>query len=374
MKQDNYYRLMDHLAKVGIGYPQMGKDDFIKVLKKKITPNEAEVALGLPTRLPPFEVEEVEVIANRIEKPVDEVKKILETLAEKGFVFKQKAASGEMGYAFIQIAFGIPQLFMWKGFPDDETREEIARPLYQYLKEGGWDAQNTKNVRLFRYVPVNQSVDRAITAVYTYDMMKEVIDKARRIAVGHCPCRLAGRLFFDTKCTHSLENCIKFNNMADYSLKHGGREISKEEALEITQKAEEEGLIHFVDNCQGEIQHNCNCCSCCCCFTMPIKNRLVPRDSMMATYFLRTTDEEECTGCGQCADDCPLEIITMEDDKPVVDESICIGCGVCLVHCPSGAAKLKQKDETVPYVDFITLHRDALEDVEKEEIRKMKWR
>ena len=54
-------------------------------------------------------------------------------------------------------------------------------------------------------------------------------------------------------------------------------------------------------------------------------------------------DETKCTGCGQCVEDCPLEIITMENDFPVVDENICIGCGVCLLNCPTGAAKLKKK-------------------------------
>ena len=96
---------------------------------------------------------------------------------------------------------------------------------------------------------------------------------------------------------------------------------------------------------------------------MPIKKRLVPRDYLMATYYLRTTDEEECTGCGQCAEDCPLEIITMEDDLPVVDESICIGCGVCLLNCPTDAAKLKKKDKNIPCKDFYTLHRNAISEV-----------
>ena len=134
-------------------------------------------------------------------------------------------------------------------------------------------------------------------------------------------------------------------------------------------KAEEEGLIHFVDNCQEEIQNCCNCCSCCCWTVMPIKKRLVPRDYIMATYYLRTTDEEECIGCGQCAEDCPLEIITMENDKPVVDESICIGCGVCLLHCPTDAAKLKKKDERIPFKDFSTLHRTAIQEAISKEAK-----
>ena len=94
----------------------------------------------------------------------------------------------------------------------------------------------------------------------------------------------------------------------------------------------------------------------------PIKKRLVPRDYIMATYYLRTTDEEECIGCGRCAEDCPMEIITMVDDKPVVDETVCIGCGVCLLHCPTGAAKLKRKDEKTPFLDFNTVHRTAIKE------------
>jgi len=100
---------------------------------------------------------------------------------------------------------------------------------------------------------------------------------------------------------------------------------------------------------------------------MPIKKRLVPRDYIMATYYLRTTDEDECIGCGQCAEDCPLEIITMQNDKPVADESICIVCGVCLLHCPTDAAKLKKKDASVPFKDFTTLHQTAIEKIQAQE-------
>ena len=365
MGENIYHALMNHLGSVGIGYPQL--DEFLEVLKKTLTQEEAEVALGLPTRLPPFEVEDVEVVAQRIQKPVGIVEEILEKLARKGFLYKHHTESGHMGYAFIQLGFGIPQIFFWKGEITDTVRE-IARPMAKYLAKGGADAQNTKNAHLFRYVPVNKAVNHSLQAVYTYDMMNEVIEKARKIAVVHCPCRQTARLLKDSQCTHSLEVCLKFNKMAEFVLEKGyGRELTKDQARGVIQKAEEEGLIHFVDNCQEEIQHNCNCCSCCCWNVMPIKRRLVPRDYIMATYYLRTTDYDTCIGCGQCAEDCPLEIITMQEDRPVVDESICIGCGVCLLHCPTGAAKLKKKDETAPFKDFNTLHRTAIQDaIERE--------
>lgn len=361
MDQDIYRKLMRHLGNVGVGYPQI--DDFLEVLRKTITTEEAEIALGLPTRLPPFEVENVDLIAEKVGKNSEKVENILEGLAQKGFLYKQKTDTGKTGYAFIQLGFGMPQIFYWKGEITDKTKE-IAPVLAKYLEKGGDVVSGTENVRLFRYIPVNKAVNNALQAVYSYDMMGEVIKKARKIAVVHCPCRETARLITESKCTHTLENCIKFNKMADFVLEKGyGREITKEEALNIIKDTEEEGLIHFVDNCQEEVQHNCNCCSCCCWNVSPIKNRLVPRDYIMATYYLRTTDEDICSGCGQCVKDCPLEIIEMAEDLPVIDESICIGCGVCLLHCPTDAAKLKKKDENVPFQNFSILHNTAIQDI-----------
>ncbi|MBN2466802.1 MAG: 4Fe-4S binding protein [Deltaproteobacteria bacterium] len=365
MEPDIYRELMTHLGKVGIGYPQI--DGFLDVLKKTLTVEEAEVALGLPTRLPPLEVEEVDKIAQRLKRPIEEVERILENLAEKGFLYKRQMSSGKTGYAFIQIGFGIPQIFFWKREVSDIAKD-IARPLGKYVVKATPQNRGTEKVRFYRYVPVNKAIDHTLQAVYTYDMMTEVVNRARKIAVVHCPCRQIGRLLANRECSHSVEVCLKFNELAEFVLEKGlGREITKEEALEIIRKSEEEGLIHFVDNCQEEIQNCCNCCSCCCWTVMPIKKRLVPRDYIMATYYLRTTDTDLCTGCGQCAEDCPLEIITMEDDLPVVDESICIGCGVCLLHCPTDAAQLKKKDDTEPAKDFQTLHQTAIQEVTSNE-------
>ena len=89
---DVYRKLMRHLGNVGIGYPHY--DEFLEVLEKKITPEEAEIALGLPTRLPPFEVEEVEEIAKRANKPVAEVARNLESLAQKGFLYNERINNG----------------------------------------------------------------------------------------------------------------------------------------------------------------------------------------------------------------------------------------------------------------------------------------
>ncbi|UCD03813.1 MAG: DUF362 domain-containing protein [Candidatus Woesearchaeota archaeon] len=46
--------------------------------------------------------------------------------------------------------------------------------------------------------------------------------------------------------------------------------------------------------------------------------------------------EENCTGCGTCAELCPTSAIKL-NEKATVDYSKCIGCGVCVRYCPNNA-------------------------------------
>jgi Na+-translocating ferredoxin:NAD+ oxidoreductase RNF subunit RnfB len=162
-------------------------------------------------------------------------------------------------------------------------------------------------------------------------------------------------------CGHPTEVCIKFDEMARYVIDRGlGREIGREEAGELVTMAAEEGLVHFVDNAAGDIKHNCNCCGCACWNVGTIRRRKIPRDAIMATYFLRETEEDACTGCGACAEICPVEAVTMEGDRPVVDLDWCIGCGVCVPRCPGGAARLRIREDRsagLPERRFEELHQ-----------------
>lgn len=50
---------------------------------------------------------------------------------------------------------------------------------------------------------------------------------------------------------------------------------------------------------------------------------------------------EECTGCETCVDECPVEAITMADDKAVIDQDLCTECETCIEACPTEAIVVK---------------------------------
>ena len=59
-------------------------------------------------------------------------------------------------------------------------------------------------------------------------------------------------------------------------------------------------------------------------------------------------DSDLCTGCGLCVDECPVDIITMNDDVAEIDMDGCIRCGICHDICPVDAIKhdrLKMPEE-----------------------------
>ena len=51
-------------------------------------------------------------------------------------------------------------------------------------------------------------------------------------------------------------------------------------------------------------------------------------------------DLEKCTGCGTCAEVCPVEAIKIGNDKAQIDEEECVDCGTCVEECPEGALSL----------------------------------
>lgn len=57
----------------------------------------------------------------------------------------------------------------------------------------------------------------------------------------------------------------------------------------------------------------------------------------------------ECIVCGMCAEMCPVQAISGQDDpdsidryRYVIDEDACVECGECAEICPAGAIAVRE--------------------------------
>ncbi len=366
-KQDVYQRLAEHLSNVGMGYPV--RETLLDILRENLDPSEAEISLALPSGVIPFSPVSVDEVLSRVAVSREELELTLERLAKKGFLYVGRTPSGDKGYALLHVGFGFPQTFFWKGEETPHARK-MALLVAKYFNRQVTTEAYGGQTKQYRYIPVGKAIKTDLQAVFPLQLMEDVVENARRIAVAHCPCRVSYRLV-GRGCEHPTEVCMKFDELADFVIDHGlARELSKEEALDVIGATEEAGLVHFVDNAEGEIKHNCNCCGCACWNVGNIRRRKIPRDTIMATYFMRDTDPDECTGCGECAAICPVEAVEVsEKGIPVVDREWCIGCGVCATVCPTDAVVLNVREDKTgerPAATFSELHHRILNDKKRQ--------
>ena len=362
---DVFENLANHISRLGMGYPV--RDDLVDILKEIFTEIEAEVALSIPNRVIPLQPCKMDDIGQGLDISREELGNILEGLADRGLIFSAKTEDGSTGYALQQIGFGFPQSFFWKG---EKTPHAIkmAGLINKYFNRKVTAEAYSAGTKPYRYIPIEESLDKETQAVLPEHMMKPIIEQAEIIALAHCPCRVATKIS-GRGCDHPTDVCMKFNDMARYLLDRGlGKEINKEEAHEVIRRSNEAGLVHYVDNAEGEIQHNCNCCGCSCWNVGSLKRRKIPRDILMACYFIRETEAAECTACGECVDICPVAAVEIRDDTAVVDLEWCIGCGVCAGVCANDAISIKErpdKSSRLPASNHKDLHEIIMEEKAK---------
>jgi formate hydrogenlyase subunit 6/NADH:ubiquinone oxidoreductase subunit I len=121
-----------------------------------------------------------------------------------------------------------------------------------------------------------------------------------------------------------------------------GKEISREETLELLKAAAEAGLVHGISNTREGMDTICNCCSCCCMF-LESKHKLGLYGHQPSNYILEI-NTRTCQGCGLCVQRCPmtaLELIASPEARNKLGkvsnlkEGLCLGCGVCAYKCPT---------------------------------------
>ena len=123
--QDIYLRLAKHLENLIMGYPF--NEALTDLLKEMYNPVEAEVALAIPNNLQPLDVVNHQSIVDRCDLPESKVIEALQSLSDRNMVYTRTTGTGDMGYALLQVGYGVPQTFFWSGRKDERARRRRCR-------------------------------------------------------------------------------------------------------------------------------------------------------------------------------------------------------------------------------------------------------
>jgi formate hydrogenlyase subunit 6/NADH:ubiquinone oxidoreductase subunit I/predicted transcriptional regulator len=300
--------------------------------------SEAKVLLAAA---PPATVEE---ISEKTGIPVRDVERMIDPLFRKGLLFKSKKKDGTRYYRVRHLL----QMHDSTAVAIDPSREMLDL-WKQYMVEEWADFSRKFEEKLpssvMRVIPVNVSVGLN-TQILAYDDVKNLIDGAKNLAVTKCSCRA-----IDGACGKDLDVCIQIDRAADYAIERGtGRQISKEETIELLKKCEEEGLVHVAENKKALGHVICNCCNDCCINWPSVRPEM--GTFVAPSRYKAWVEPEECIGCDLCLERCYFNALSMEEDRElaVVDAENCMGCGLCQVVCPTDAILMQEArpEEFVP--------------------------
>lgn len=329
----------DHLVRMyelhPIGAPR--RPEFREVLRILFTPEEADL-----TRFMNFTLKKDEAIANDAGVGVEEARKLLEEMTNKLILFTKEKKDGRY-YCLLPLLPGIYEFPFMNGGGTPEQKQ-LAELWSRYYDNGLGRSFGGSSVPLARVISVERTIPVSIN-VHAYDKVSWVIEEAKYLSVGKCSCRVIHH-----NCDHLLEACLIFDDFGRFLTEKGvSRQISKEEAMDILQRSEEEGLIHTTNNAQQKIPYVCNCCTCCCLVLRGI-TRLHNPNAVAVSAFVAEVDPDLCTGCETCINDrCKVGAISLVDGVARVDGTKCIGCGLCASGCPEHAIELSpRKDRKLP--------------------------
>lgn len=127
-----------------------------------------------------------------------------------------------------------------------------------------------------------------------------------KIGVGRCSCRASRKVLGEGCADDDFGWCIGVGDFADYCRETGkGHDITKEEALAILQRAEDNGFVHQITNIDGDnkIFGICNCNVNIC--NALRTSQLFNTPNMSRSAYVAHVDKDKCVACGRCVEYCP---------------------------------------------------------------------
>ena len=366
MTGDVYERLADALNMLPNGFPRTDSGVEIRILKLIFSAEEASLACELREDSIP-----TDAIAERVGLSIREVDVKLAEMVEKGMAVAVEK-DGKRAFSLAPFIIGLFEDTLERNMTtasrhsslDNVDTHQFIHLVEEYLASGGAVGIMKPQPALHRVLPAQKAVKSEW--VLPYDDVREILSSAKSFGVRECVCRGQQDHVGHRKCDFPLKMCLFFSPLEaepyEYRKTMVLDHISKEEALDVLDKAEEVGLVHTVSNVMRGVGYVCNCCGCCCEILRGVTEYGIENSVAQANYF-SVIDPDKCNECGICLERCQVHAISNEGGDIVIDRNRCIGCGLCVTGCPINAARLERKPEaeTVhPPADFAAWGRERL--------------
>jgi Na+-translocating ferredoxin:NAD+ oxidoreductase subunit B len=326
---DKYEKFQELIDNHPAGAPK--SKVFLEILRILFTEEEIKLALTMS-----FRNKSVEDIAKASFLSAEDASRLLEAMADKAIIYC-KEKDGIKTYCLLPTIPGLFEFPFMRGGGTPET-DRLSKLWEEYHKEAMGLAFCGNPTPLMRVIPVEKSLE-GFTTVHPYEEVAQFVEKANYIAVTNCACRVSVG-----KCDRPKDVCMIFGPYAEFLVQRKyARHASKEEAMEVLNRAEQAGLVHTSNNSTDKAGLICNCCPCCC-TVLRGRTELNHPHAFSPSRYEATVNDDECIGCGACSEErCPMKAIEIIADKAVVYQDKCIGCGLCVSGCPVQAITLLQR-------------------------------
>ena len=161
-------------------------------------------------------------------------------------------------------------------------------------------------------IPVEKAIETENESVDLEHISYWLSKYEGKYAKSMCSCR-ASRAKLGEGCGDDAESwCIGVGDMADYIVEtQRGEYITKDEALEIFKKAEDNGFVHQITNIDGEqkIFGICNCNVNVC--NALRTSQLFNTPNLSRSAYVASVESENCVACGRCVENCPAGAVKL---------------------------------------------------------------
>lgn len=262
-------------------------------------------------------------LADKLKWPIEKVREVGEHLGDYlGVIRIEYNKDGSFSYLLPIFAPGLLEIMVVS--PNAKEHPEVRRAFNEYTHDRmqSMSSMLPNGYGLMRVIPIRRALPEG-EEIDERDDLDYYLNKYDKFSIGACSCRTC-RAELGEGCGHLAEDrCLKMGKAADFFIRTGkDREVTREEAKEILEKCEDEGLMHCIPSTEGLKYGNttavCDCCGCSCYGLRPAEE--FKSNEAIASNYRCEINTDNCVACGRCVENCPVNAIKLSTKLPLIKE------------------------------------------------------